>query len=38
VNYHFLQNPVAPNINMYGENGLHKKIKQADQFMKRYSD
>ena len=35
---HFLQNPVAPNINMYGENGLHKKIKQADQFMKRYSD
>jgi len=35
---HLLQNPVAPNINMYGENGLHKKIKQADQFMKRYSD
>ena len=35
---HYLQNPVAPNINMYGENGLHSKIKKADQFMKKYSD
>lgn len=33
---YYLQNPVAPNINMYGENGLHKKIKQADKFLKQY--
>ena len=32
----YLQNPVAPNIDMYGDNGLHKKLKQADKFLSRY--
>lgn len=35
---HYLQNPVAPNINMYGSEGLHSKMKQADAFMRQYSD
>lgn len=29
-----LNNPIAPEINMYGTNGLHKKLQQANQFMK----
>ena len=33
---YFLQNPVSPNINMFGDNGLHSKIKKADQFYKKY--
>lgn len=33
---HYLQNPVAPNINMYGENGLGKKVSQYNKFMARY--
>ena len=33
---YFLQNPVAPEIPMYGTGGLHEKIKKADRFMKRY--
>jgi len=35
---HLLENPVAPEIAMYGENGLHKKMKKADQFYARYGD
>ena len=35
---HYLQNPVAPNINMFGDGGLHSKMKQADAFMKQYGD
>lgn len=35
---YFLQNPVAPNINMYGRGGLHEKMQQANQFYKRYED
>lgn len=31
---YYLQHPVAPNINMYGREGLHAKIQQADRFMK----
>lgn len=31
---YYLQHPVAPNINMYGREGLHEKMKQADRFMK----
>jgi hypothetical protein len=31
---YYLKNPVAPNINMYGREGLHEKMKQADRFMK----
>ena len=33
---YFLQNPVAPEINMYGDNGLRKKLQQADRLMSRY--
>ena len=35
---HLLENPVAPEIAMYGENGLHKKMKKADAFYARYGD
>lgn len=31
---YYLQHPVAPNINMYGREGLHAKMQQADRFMK----
>jgi hypothetical protein len=31
---YYLKNPVAPNINMYGREGLHEKMKQADRFMR----
>ena len=31
---YYLKNPVAPNINMYGREGLHAKMQQADRFMK----
>ena len=31
-----LDNPVAPEINMYGDNGLRKKLHQADRLMSRY--
>jgi hypothetical protein len=31
---YYLQHPVAPNINMYGREGLHAKMKQADRFMR----
>ena len=33
---YYLQNPVAPEIPMYGEGGLRQKMKQADKFMSRY--
>jgi len=33
---YFLQNPVAPEIAMYGENGLQKKLAKANKFQKRY--
>ena len=29
-----LNNPVPPEINMYGEGGLHHRLQQANQFMK----
>lgn len=31
---YYLKNPVAPNINMYGREGLHAKMQQANRFMK----
>jgi hypothetical protein len=31
---YYLKNPVAPNINMYGREGLHAKMQQADRFMR----
>lgn len=33
---YYLKHPVSPEIAMYGENGLHKKMKQADKFMSKY--
>ena len=33
---YYLQNPVSPEINMYGDNGLRKKLRQADRLMSRY--
>ena len=33
---HYLQNPVPPEINMYGDNGLRRKLRQADRLMSRY--
>lgn len=31
---YYLQHPVAPNINMYGREGLHAKMQQAEKFMR----
>ena len=31
-----LSDGIQASINMYGENGLHNKMKQADKFLSRY--